>query len=122
MPGDVRHGRRGSHDLAEFDLGPIDLDAQFLQTTRNLYPPALIPEVPTDLPDDGRRRIASELTSAGRVVAVHRIDQSDHGDLGQVVNRLTAIAEPTSQALRESEVVLDGLTPQLGAVRRVLRQ
>ena len=68
------------------------------------------------------RGVAGELAAAARVVPVDRVHQADHGHLGQVVDRLAAVAEAAGQALGEGDVVLDGLAAQVGPVGRVGRQ
>ena len=88
-------------DLAQLDPGPVDLKPQLLQAARDLDAPALVAEVAADLAHDGRRGVAGELAAARRVVAVDGVDQADHGDLGQVVDRLAAVAEAPGQPLGE---------------------
>ena len=108
--------------LAQVDLGPVDLQAQLLQATWDLDAPALVAEVPADLADDGRRRVAGELAAARRVITVHGVDQADHRDLGQVVDGLSPVAEAPGQTSGEGDVVLDRLGAELRPLGRVLGQ
>src|SRR5690606_38602340 len=85
---------------------------QLLQAARDLDAPSLVPEVPANLADDRGSRVACELAPARRVVAIDRVDEADHGHLGEVVNRLATVPEPAGQTRRERDVVLDDLIAQ----------
>ncbi len=77
---------------------------QLLEPPRHTYRPALVAEVPLDLTDDGGGGVGGELHAALRVEAVHGLDQADGGHLGEVVQRLAAVAEPAGQVLDERQV------------------
>jgi hypothetical protein len=78
--------------------------------------------VPLDLADDRRGRVRRELDAAVRVEAVDRLDQADGGDLGQVVQRLTAVAEAAREMLDERQVHADQLVAQLRVLRTAVLQ
>lgn len=95
---------------------------QLLQPARHPHRPALVPEVPLDLAHDGRGGIGGELHPALVVEPVHRLDQADGGHLGQVVQRLTAVAEPPGQVLDQRDVHPDQPVAQLHPLRGALGQ
>lgn len=95
---------------------------QLLEAARHPDRPALVTEVPFDLADDGRRGVGGELDPALVVEAVHRLDQADGGDLGQVVQRLAPVAEPPGQVLDQRDVHPHQLVAQLDALRGAVGQ
>jgi hypothetical protein len=99
--------------LRELGRGRGQGEAQLLEPARDAHRPALVAEVPLDLADDRRRRVRGELHTAVRVEAVDRLDQPDRGDLGEVVERLAAVAEAACEMLHERQVHADQLIAQL---------
>lgn len=74
--------------------------------------PHVITEVPLDLSDDGRDRIALEGVAPVRVVTVDRLHQSQRGDLGQILDALAPAAVLAGDALRHGQPRPDDLVTQ----------
>ena len=71
--------------------------------------------MPLEVPDDRRLGEGDERALPGRVEAVDCLDQTDPGDLDEVVDRLAPGREPPGQPDREAVIVAE----QLGAQRGV---
>src|SRR5260370_13948496 len=82
---------------------------EFLPPPRAADRPALVREMPLDLPDDGRRGVGGELDAAAEIEPVDGLDQPDRGHLGQVVEPLAPVPEPARQVLDERQVQLHEL-------------
>src|SRR5260370_27418784 len=82
---------------------------EFLPPPRAADRPALVREMPLDLPDDGRRGAGGELDAAAELEPVEGLDQPDRGHLGQVVEPLAPVPEPARQVLDERQVQLHEL-------------
>ncbi|GAA3045604.1 hypothetical protein GCM10020000_26670 [Streptomyces olivoverticillatus] len=108
--------------LGELGGGGGQCQPQLLEPARHAHGPALVAEVPFDLADDRGRGVGGELHAAVRVEPVHRLDQADGGHLGQVVERLAAVAEPPRQVLHQRQVHPHQVIAQLGPLRRAVRQ
>jgi hypothetical protein len=108
--------------LRELRRGRRQGQAQFLEPARHPHRPALVAEVPLDLADHRRCRVRRELHPAVRVEAVDGLDQPDGGDLGQVVQRLAAVAEAAREVLDERQVHPDQPVAQLRVLGAVLLQ
>ncbi|GAA2927234.1 hypothetical protein GCM10020221_24000 [Streptomyces thioluteus] len=113
---------RAAVPLGELGRGRGEREAQLLEAARHAHGPALVPEVPLDLADHGGRGIGGELHAPVRVEPVHGLDQADRGDLGQVVQRLPAVAEPPGQVLHQGQVHPHQVVAQLRALRRTVRE
>src|SRR5260370_29761661 len=79
---------------------------EFLPPPRAADGPALVKEMPLDLPDDGRRGVGGELDAAAEIEPVDGLDQPDRGHLGQVVEPLAPVPEPARQVLDERQAPL----------------
>lgn len=108
--------------LGELRRGRRESQAQFLQTPRHPHRPALVTEVALDLAHDRGSRVGRELHPAVRVETVDRLDQADGGDLGEVVQRLAAVAEAAREVLDERQVHADQLVAQLRVLRAAVLQ
>src|ERR1700733_5744930 len=95
---------------------------ELLQPPRHPDGPALVPEVPLDLADDGGRGVGGELHAALEVEPVDGLDQPDGRDLGEIVKPLAPVAEPARQVLHERQVQLDQGGPDPRALWVVMRQ
>jgi hypothetical protein len=71
---------------------------QFPKAPRDADRPEPIAKVTPELPEDRGRRIRGRLHSAGRIEAIDGLEQTDGGDLDEVVNGLAAIGEPAGQS------------------------
>src|SRR3954468_16619317 len=107
MPGELGDGGGTAEGLRELAgrLGQRQLE--LLEAPRNADRPTLVPEMPLDLADDRRSGVGRELDTAFEVEPVDRLDQTDRGDLNQVVERLAAVAEAARQVLDQRQVHLD---------------
>src|SRR5260370_27429817 len=84
---------------------------EFLPPPRAADGPALVTEMPLDLPDDGRRGVGGELDAPAEIEPVDGLDQPDRGHLGQVVEPLAAVPEPARQVLDQRQGQLPHLPP-----------
>src|SRR5439155_15820888 len=114
---DLPNGGGALEVLGQLGDDRPEAEVQLLQTTRHAHRPALVPEVPLQLADDGWRGVGGELDLAIGVEPVDRLDQADRGDLDQVVQRLAAAGEPPGQVFDQAEMSLDQLLSQGGVVR-----
>ena len=122
MNSKLGHGRCPAVALGQFGSGLVERELELLQPPRHPDRPALVAEVPLDLPHDGRSRIRRELHTAPEVEPVDRLDQPDRGDLDEVVERLAAVAEPPGEVFDQREVQLDQLVADRAALGVVLGQ
>src|SRR5256886_1222111 len=80
----------------EFRLQPLRGDIgtlhRFLEAARHLDRPALVPEVPLDFANDGRRGEGRKLQAPLRLEALDRGEQADVADLDNVLEWLPAAA------------------------------
>src|SRR5262249_46020671 len=88
-------------------LGEREL--QFLEPPGHPDRPALVPEMTLDLADDRGRGVGRELHPPLQVEPVDGFDQADRGDLGEIVQPFTPVAEPPGQVLHQRQVQLDKL-------------
>ena len=65
----------------------LDTYREFLQAAWRAYRPGAIAEVAFDLAQDRRYRIAREGVARLRVIPVDRFDESQRGDLDEVIKR-----------------------------------
>src|SRR5437763_3882147 len=70
-------------------------------------------EVATNLPGDGGHRKGQKVCTALGFEAVHGMDQTDGGDLNEVLQRFTAASEAAREAFGQWEVTADQLLAQL---------
>ncbi len=103
--------------LGQLRRGRGERQPQLLEPARHAHRPALVTEVPLDLADDRRGGVRGELHAPVRVEAVHGLDQPDGGDLGQVVQRLAAVAEAARQVLDERQMHPHQAVAQLRVLR-----
>ncbi len=113
MRGELGDRGRPAVQLRQLAGRAGQLEAQFLQPPGHAHGPAAVAEVTLDLADDGRRGVGRELDAALGVEAVDGLDQTDGGDLDEVVQRLAAVAEPARQVLDEGQVHLDQVVTQV---------
>ena len=95
--GQLGNGRRA----LQLDRQPLqelrEPDVELLEPAGNADRPALVPEVPLDLPDDVRGRVGGELDAAVDVEAVDRLDQADRAHLDEVLELLAAVRIATRE-------------------------
>ena len=70
-----------------------------------------------ELTQDRGHRERGELEPAVGLEALDRLQQTDEGDLTQVVERLAAVRKAPRQELGESHVLLDELVPEVAIAR-----
>src|SRR5688500_11535696 len=112
MLGDLAHPRRPAHLLAQQGDHATELEMELLDAPRHSHRPALIAEVPLQLPDDRGRGERRELQAAFGIEPLDRLQQAEQGDLYEVLVRLPAVGEAPGEELRERDMVLDQLVPQ----------
>ncbi len=102
-------GRRCS----ELGRQPVDdrehACAQLAYRTGNVQRPGAIAIVPAQLADDRRRGVRGQLDLTARIEAIERLEESDPGDLEQVVERLAPLGVACRQRAHETAVALDEL-------------
>lgn len=108
--------------LGELRGGRGQRQPQFLEAARHPHRPALVPEVALDLADHRGGGVRRELHTPVRVEPVHGLDQPDRGHLGQVVQRLPAVAEAAGQVLHQRQMHPHQPVAQLGLLRRTVGQ
>src|SRR4029453_17344537 len=79
--GDLLDGGRTTKPLPHIAHGPADAKAGLLEAPGDPNGPALVPEMPFELPDDRDRRVRRELNLTPGIEAVDRVQQADHGHL-----------------------------------------
>jgi magnesium-protoporphyrin IX monomethyl ester (oxidative) cyclase len=114
---DVRDllGRRGppAQPLLQLAPGVAHPVAGLLHGARQPQQPAPVAQMAFDLAGDGRQRVGEEGVAAAGVVAVHGLDQSQAGDLDQVVRILGGdVAVLGGDPAREGHEQADGLLPR----------
>jgi hypothetical protein len=82
-------------------------DVELLEAARDADRPALVAEVPLDLPDDVRRRVRRELDAPIDVKAVDRLDEADAAHLDEILELLAAVRIAAGQRADERQVLLD---------------
>jgi hypothetical protein len=98
------HRRGPPQLLRQLRDGLAHLQACLLEPAGNPQRPALVPKVPLQLTDDGRRGVRGELHLSRQVESIDRLDQRDHGHLFEVLLRLTSSREAAGQILGERTV------------------
>jgi len=91
VAGDLRRGGIARQQVGQLDAGVPDFRGEVLHPPVHVDDPGLVPEVALDLAADGADGERGE-RAAVRVVPVHGLDQSQPGDLLEVVERLGAPA------------------------------
>ncbi|WTI30405.1 hypothetical protein OG789_31120 [Streptomyces jietaisiensis] len=105
-------GRGGpaAEPLLQFPAGVPHPEAGLLHRSRQPQQPAPVAQMALDLTGDGRHRVGEEGVAAAWVVAVDGLDQSQAGDLGQVVRVLDGdVAVLGGDPAREGYEPTDGL-------------
>nr|WP_245766204.1 hypothetical protein [Streptomyces jietaisiensis] len=105
-------GRGGpaAEPLLQFPAGVPHPEAGLLHRSRQPQQPAPVAQMALDLTGDGRHRVGEEGVAAAGVVAVDGLDQSQAGDLGQVVRVLDGdVAVLGGDPAREGHEPADGL-------------
>src|SRR5439155_9704090 len=85
VAGDVGDGGRAGEALGQGGSGLVDVEFEFLQAAGYPDVPGAVAEVAFDLADDGGYRVGGEVVAVCGGEPVERVDQSDGGDLHQVV-------------------------------------
>jgi hypothetical protein len=111
--GDLRDRRRAAELALEFRGGVLDGQRAFLERPRNAYGPAFVAEVALELPGDGRHGVGRERAPAGGVVALDGVEQTERGDLHEVLGLSAAAVVAAGEVLREREEPLDQRVPCL---------
>jgi len=106
----VIDSRRATELLRQSIPRAHEVIVQFPKPPRDADRPAPVAEVAPDLPDDRDRGIREKLHAAGRIEAIDRVEQSDRGDLDEVVDGLATIGELAGQigcpwGMREHQLV-----------------
>src|SRR3954470_24287900 len=98
----------GAAELAAHVLADaVDLDRELLQVARYADGPALVTEMTLELAEDGRDRERRERCLSCGVEALDRLQQSQRGDLDQVVERLSGALVAAGELPRERQEALD---------------
>jgi hypothetical protein len=87
--------------------GAVDLQRELVQVARNADRPRVVAEVAFDLAQDGRHRIARERDPALGVEPIDRLDESQAGDLEEVVEGLLSPLVAGGELARERQEALD---------------
>jgi len=106
--GDRRRPAELGRQLVE-DAG--EPKAELLEASGHVHRPRLVAEVPADLPDDGRHRIAREVDAAIDVEPVDRLDEADRSDLNEILERLAAPGIPQRERADERHELDERLVP-----------
>jgi len=93
---------------------------RLLQPARHLHRPALVPEIPLDLPHDGGRGERRKLQAPLRLEALDRLQQSDIADLDDILQRLAPVAEFLGQEDHQIVEQLDKLLADLRILRLLI--
>src|SRR6202042_772889 len=91
MLGDFRVRGRVAEILDEGGTGFAHPEQQFLHGPLDVDLPALVPEMPLDLPGDARLRVRGQVAAERRVEVVDRLEQPDVADLHQLFFRFRAV-------------------------------
>src|SRR5205085_4504987 len=112
--GDVGDGGGSTEFLRQGGGGLVDVEFEFLQPAGYPDVPGAVAEVAFDFADDGGYRVGGEVVAVFGVEPVDGFDQSDGGDLDQVVDRLTPAVEALGQVLGQRQPRLDRTAPDGG--------
>ena len=107
LGGDLADRRLAMEVKRELGDGAVDLQRELLQVARHAHRPRAIAEVALDLAQDRRHRIAREGDLALEVEAVDRLDQTEAGDLEEVVEGLLGALVAARELARERQEALD---------------
>jgi hypothetical protein len=110
--GELSPGGCTTEFLGEVGAGWGEADGQVLYRPWHPHAPGRIPEMAFERTDDGRDRVGGERHRPVRVVPVDGVDQSERGDLEEVVQRLTTAAVPAGQTSGQRQRGLDTAGPQ----------
>src|SRR5690606_21649698 len=97
--------------LGQFLVGPTTHDRDVFEAPGYSGGPAGIPEVPLDLAGDGRNREADEATAVFGVVPIDGVDQTQEGDLSEVLGFDPAMGIAVGQMEGERPVQVEELAP-----------
>jgi hypothetical protein len=85
-----------------------------------VHRPGFVPEVPADLADDRRHRVARELHAAVDVEAVDRLDQPERANLDEILERLAAAGVAVRQCAHERHELDESALTRLGITFAVI--
>src|SRR5829696_5652398 len=104
-------GRRGrATQLARHLLADaVDLDGQLLEVAGDAHGPALVPEVPLELAQDGRDRERGERGLAGGIEPVDGLQEAERRDLDEVVELLATALVAARELAGERQEALHEL-------------
>ena len=107
-------GRRSTVLGAEEVDGGADLDVEVLQPARHPDRPRRVAEVAAQLAEHGREGEADERRAVLRVEPLDGLEDAEHADLDQVVERLAAVGEAAGAVAGDPAELLDEGVPQGG--------
>ncbi len=111
--GELGRGRQPPQLLGQLCRRRVDAHRQLLQAAGQTHGPDVIAEVPAQLAEDRRHRVRRKGLSSLRVEPVDRLDQSQPGDLDQVVERLGLAPVAHGERARQRHEPRDHLLAQL---------
>lgn len=118
VPRDLLAGRRpAAVPLLQFLDASEDLAARLVQRARQPHGGCAVAQVPPQLPGDLGQRVRQERVAQRGVVAVDGLDQTEDGDLGEIVGILSAAPVAARHAAGERQQQPDHPVPQGGPPR-----